>query len=121
MLGLGKKALKLRDLLGLGELLLEVLDLVQGGRRRKGGRRRCDRASVDTLKFLDTHKCPFTEKQEARSKKHKCPFTEKQEARMCIISWLQEARKQESDQVSHRRRTEVDGQVLEVRALACKL
>ena len=30
LLSLGKKALKLRDLLGLDELLLEVLDLVQG-------------------------------------------------------------------------------------------
>jgi hypothetical protein len=34
-LGLDKKALELRDLLGLGEFLLELLDLVQGGRRRK--------------------------------------------------------------------------------------
>jgi hypothetical protein len=32
---LGKKALEIRDPLGLGELLLELLDLVQGGRRRK--------------------------------------------------------------------------------------
>jgi hypothetical protein len=34
-LGLGKKALELRDPLGLGELLLELVYLVEGGRRRK--------------------------------------------------------------------------------------
>jgi len=34
-LGLGKKALELRDPLGLGEFLFELFDLVQGGRRRK--------------------------------------------------------------------------------------
>ena len=57
-----------------------------------------------------THKCPFSEKQECASQ----VGCKKQEARMCIVSWLQEARKQESDQVSHRRRTEYVGKVLVV-------
>jgi hypothetical protein len=122
---------KLRNLLGVSDLLLEEFDLAQLGRwgrrrrkrrsrrrsRRRSQRRRRkrDHSSVDTLKFLVRQKHTNAHQQEARSKKQEAR-SKKQEARMCIISWLQEAIKQESDQVSHRRRTELLPQVLEVLA-----